>query len=204
MNVQRNVSNVLPTVSGRRKKRLAIIRLYEISQPQCSTIEQAAVIFCAGTYNPAGISAFRVLQYSFARRRRHLGGAPGHGAGRYLRRRYTQRQILRHFNLVAANFGGSLVAASLWADLTPNDLIGEFDRDAILQNMFRLSWLKAFPRSIFTSFKLGPKYSSERKLKAIAGVIDRYRPGLADTQSRRWSGIRRRRRLVDGPAAARL
>ena len=57
------------------------------------------------------------------------------------------RQILRHFNLVAANSGGSLVAASLWADMTPNDLIGEFDRDAILADVFsRLSWLKAFPR----------------------------------------------------------
>ena len=108
------------------------------------------------------------------------------------------RQILRHFNLVTANSGGSLVAASLWADMTPNDLIGEFDRDAILQNVFsRLSWLKAFPRSIFTSFKLGPKYSSERKLKAIAGVIDRYRPGLADTP------IQALERNSDAPAAGR-
>ena len=164
------------------KKRLAIIRLYEIGRPAMLYHEQAAVIFVrgrimqqeflpSGSYNILSLDGggtWAVLQ-AMALADIYGGDTPG-------------RQILRHFNLVAANSGGSLVAASLWANMTPNDLIGEFDRDAILQNVFsRLSWLKAFPRSIFTSFKLGPKYSSERKLKAIAGVIDRYSPGLADT-----------------------
>src|SRR5262245_18332169 len=74
------------------------------------------------------------------------------------------REILRHFDLVVANSGGGLVAASLWADITPNQLMSEFGQDAILQNVYsRLSWLKGFPRSTFASFMLGPKYSSRRQ-----------------------------------------
>jgi hypothetical protein len=90
-------------------------------------------------------------------------------------------EILRHFDLVVANSGGSLVAASLWADMTPRQLIGEFGKEDILQKVFvRLSLLRGFPRSVFPSFKLGPKYRTDKKKEGIAGVIEKYKPGLAN------------------------
>jgi patatin-like phospholipase/acyl hydrolase len=46
------------------------------------------------------------------------------------------RQILSNFNLVVANSGGSIVAAGLWADMTPKQIIEEFGQDAILKNVF--------------------------------------------------------------------
>lgn len=80
--------------------------------------------------------------------------------------------ILKNFDLVVANSGGSLVAAGLWANMTPAQLITEFKSDLIRKQIFsRLSFWEAWPRALLG---VGPKYFADAKLNAIKTLINKY------------------------------
>jgi hypothetical protein len=87
-------------------------------------------------------------------------------------------QILQHFRLVVANSGGSIVAAGLWANMTPRQLIEEFQSDSIRRHVFRK---RPFYRQLTRVANFGPKYRARSKLKALKAVLELRAPGLADS-----------------------
>lgn len=79
------------------------------------------------------------------------------------------RDIIRQFDFVAGNSGGSLVFTALCCDYTPKEVAGLYDDPATLKYMFcpKLPWRWIIPR-----------YSSHKKAESLRNIFDRKRkPG---------------------------
>ncbi len=74
--------------------------------------------------------------------------------------------VLRDFDLVAANSGGSLVLGGLLEDFTLNKIKGFFENEQIRRSIFSPSSSFA-DRALHELTGMGPKYSAEAKLPAI-------------------------------------
>ncbi|MDI1255878.1 MAG: patatin-like phospholipase family protein [Flavobacterium sp.] len=91
-----------------------------------------------------------------------------------LRERYPGEKghaILRHFDLVIANSGGSLVLAALAEDWDLDKAIGLFRDKTQREQIFSKNsfWERFFPVDYIRS--IGPKYSAKRKGKAFKEIF---------------------------------
>lgn len=78
--------------------------------------------------------------------------------------------VLALFDLVAANSGGSIVAAGLAEDLKLSDMLDFFRTERKRKSMFvRLPWYRRIPHII----GLGPAYSSAAKLEGLRALLVR-------------------------------
>ncbi|MGV8877494.1 MAG: patatin-like phospholipase family protein [Sphingobacteriaceae bacterium] len=83
-------------------------------------------------------------------------------------------ELLRQFDMVIANSGGSLVLASLCNDMKPSEIIEIFANKANREQVFsKLTfWEKLNRRNVFSlSSVLGPKYSAARKWKGLVDIL---------------------------------
>lgn len=83
-------------------------------------------------------------------------------------------ELLRQFDMAIANSGGSLVLAALCNDMKISEIISVFkDKNQRMQVFSRLSfWEKLKWQNIASLTNvLGPKYSTERKLKGLINVL---------------------------------
>jgi len=86
-------------------------------------------------------------------------------------------ELLKKFDMVIANSGGSLVLATLCNDMKLSEIISVFeDEDKRKQVFSKLSfWEKLKWRNIASLTNvLGPKYSMERKLSGLKNVLQAY------------------------------
>jgi hypothetical protein len=86
-------------------------------------------------------------------------------------------EILRQFNLVIANSGGSLVLASLCNNMLISEIISVFEDESKRKQVFsKLSfWEKLKLKNIASLTNvLGPKYSTDRKLSGLKNVLNKY------------------------------
>ncbi|MDO7886641.1 patatin-like phospholipase family protein [Hymenobacter cheonanensis] len=86
----------------------------------------------------------------------------------------TGHQVLRCFDLVAANSGGSIVLAGLVADMPLADILALFENEAVRRDIFaptdKLGWRLEHALAEASGDWLpavGPRYSTERKLAAL-------------------------------------
>ena len=87
------------------------------------------------------------------------------------------REIIRSFDLVAANSGGSIVLAALCCNYTPRQVAGFYADAATVRQMYSPRWSEVF-KPITPLRLLFPPYSSSGKQKALATLLDRNRqPG---------------------------
>ncbi|MDX2283839.1 MAG: patatin-like phospholipase family protein [Bacteroidia bacterium] len=103
---------------------------------------------------------------------------------------YSGHDILKDFNLVIANSGGSMVLAGLIENMSPAEIISLFtDKQQVGKIFSRLSWPeRLFPANLLFMFKklqgFGPKYSALRKLEGLRAVLPKYgNASLADLPS---------------------
>jgi hypothetical protein len=84
-------------------------------------------------------------------------------------------EVLRDFDMVIANSGGSIVLAALASDWTLDETVELFNNTELRLQIFnKLSyWERFFPTGITSIFNTGPKYSAERKLKAFNNIFDK-------------------------------
>lgn len=89
----------------------------------------------------------------------------------------TGHEVLAEFDLVAANSGGSLVAAAMAENLRLSEIEKIFDDENLRNRIF--SKLNFFEKSLLSSvariFKIGAKYATKRKHKALKEIL----PGIA-------------------------
>jgi len=86
-------------------------------------------------------------------------------------------EVLRSFRLVAANSGGSIVAAGLWKDLALSEIEQLFRDRKLRESVFqRLPWYRRLLRVI----SFGPKYSGHRKLEGLRAILG----GTLDSKGR--------------------
>jgi patatin-like phospholipase/acyl hydrolase len=86
-------------------------------------------------------------------------------------------QLLKEFDLVIANSGGSLVLATLCNDMLLSEIISVFEDENQRKQVFsKLSfWEKLNLRNITSlTSVLGPKYSTKRKLSGLKSVFNKY------------------------------
>ena len=82
----------------------------------------------------------------------------------------TGHQVLQQFDLVAANSGGSIVAAGLAEDLTLARMLDLFINEKIRRQIFHpLPWYKKL--NPIRLFGLGPRFSTEEKLKGLMNLF---------------------------------
>ncbi len=74
-------------------------------------------------------------------------------------------EILRDYDIVIANSGGSIVLTALVANWTPDECLKLFDNEALRTSIFSKNKLrkKYFPTGITNLFNVGPKYSTSKK-----------------------------------------
>jgi hypothetical protein len=84
-------------------------------------------------------------------------------------------QILKNFNLVVANSGGSIVAGGLFANATPGQLIKEFKSRSMRKSVFRA---RPFYKQATRLVGFGPKYRAHRKRDALKHIFAKYDPHL--------------------------
>jgi hypothetical protein len=78
--------------------------------------------------------------------------------------------VLALFDLVAANSGGSIVAAGLAEDFKLSEMLAFFRQEEKRKSLFvRLPWYKRAPRLI----GLGPAYGAEAKLRGLQALLAR-------------------------------
>ncbi len=77
-------------------------------------------------------------------------------------------EILRDFDLVAANSGGSIVAAGLIADMTPAEILALFMTELTREQLFQKL---PFYRRLLRIIDLGPQFSTGGKLKGLTEVL---------------------------------
>lgn len=77
-------------------------------------------------------------------------------------------QILREFDLVIANSGGSIVLAALAADWTLDEAIAIFDKEENRKKVFHTDsiWKK-----ITKKLRFGPRYATSEKYKALCEIF---------------------------------
>lgn len=86
--------------------------------------------------------------------------------------------ILSRFDLVAANSAGSLVLGGLLKDMTLAEIVSLFKDQATRELLFsRLGLDHLLDRILQLTLKLGPRYSTARKLEGLRTILDE----LADT-----------------------
>jgi hypothetical protein len=83
------------------------------------------------------------------------------------------RQILREFDLVAANSGGSIVLAALLANFSPGEIAGFYANAATVRKMYCPRWSSVFKHTFLRP--LFPPYSSAGKRDALAQLLDHRR-----------------------------
>ena len=83
----------------------------------------------------------------------------------------TGREILRKFDFVAGNSGGSIVLAALCCDYTPHDIEVFYRDPATLRRLFSPKWVWWIPllRCVL------PRYSSRGKFEGLKYVFDQNR-----------------------------
>ncbi len=89
-----------------------------------------------------------------------------------LREKYGNKNghaILRDFDMVIANSGGSIVLAGLVANWTLDECLTLFDKEETRRSIFsKNKWRKKyFPTGITNLFNFGPKYSTTQKYAAF-------------------------------------
>lgn len=89
----------------------------------------------------------------------------------------TGHEVLAEFDLVAANSGGSLVAAAMAENLRLSEIEQIFEDEKFRSRVF--SKLNFFEKSLLSSiariFKIGAKYATKRKHQALKEIL----PGIA-------------------------
>ncbi|WP_201985085.1 patatin-like phospholipase family protein [Hymenobacter rubidus] len=92
----------------------------------------------------------------------------------------TGHSILRHFQLVAANSGGSIVLAGLVADLPLSAILQIFRTEHIRRDIFSPTdqgfwhwWHELVARFKWDKLNVGPRYSTPHKLEALDTQLDR-------------------------------
>src|SRR4051812_36708111 len=86
----------------------------------------------------------------------------------------TGHDVLRNFHLVAANSGGSIVAAGLAADLPLDELLRLFmDVDHRTKIFVKLPW---HDHLFYRLLKIAPKYDAAAKLKGLREALRRTVP----------------------------
>lgn len=92
----------------------------------------------------------------------------------------TGHEILRHFHLVAANSGGSIVLAGLIANLPLSAILEIFRTEHIRRDIFSPTtqgfwhwWHQLVARFKLTKLNLGPRYSTAHKQQALDSQLDR-------------------------------
>lgn len=77
-------------------------------------------------------------------------------------------QVLQHFDLVVANSGGSIIAASLFANLELREIVARFRNESFRNQIFvKLPFIFRVPNLA----KFGPKYKSSEKIKGLRTVL---------------------------------
>jgi uncharacterized protein len=89
------------------------------------------------------------------------------------------REILRKFDYVAGNSGGSLVIAALCCNYTPCEIDAMYDNPATLRWMFSPRWVNCVP--LLRCFL--PRYSMKGKFESLKIVLDRKRQDGEDAPS---------------------
>jgi predicted acylesterase/phospholipase RssA len=81
------------------------------------------------------------------------------------------RDIIRQFDFVAGNSGGSVVFTALCCNYTPSDIAAFYNDPATLRRMFSPKWTAGIPllRDVL------PRYSSKGKFEALKWIFDRHR-----------------------------
>jgi hypothetical protein len=87
---------------------------------------------------------------------------------KYPDRTVTGHEVLRDFDMVIANSGGSIVLAGLCCDFTLEGIIGLFNKQENRQRIFHKLRLvdKYFPAFLTGKF-IGPRYAASKKLEAL-------------------------------------
>ena len=76
--------------------------------------------------------------------------------------------VLKNFDLVAANSGGSITAAGLFANLPLDKVMSLFADSKTLKQIFvKVGFLPHPIETIFAEFGAAPKYSTADKLKGL-------------------------------------
>ncbi|NHQ85243.1 hypothetical protein HA050_03850 [Iodobacter sp. HSC-16F04] len=83
--------------------------------------------------------------------------------------------VLKHFDLVAANSGGSIVVAALIENFTLAEILAFFTSESQRRAIFsELPWYNKFnPLNLFLPL---PRFSTEKKLQALIAVFKQYGP----------------------------
>jgi len=98
----------------------------------------------------------------------------------------TGRAILKEFDMVAANSGGSIVLAGLLEDLPLHQITDLFENENLRRSIF--SPAHHFLDEILQALcHIGPKYSTENKLPAIENALPKSNKSLEEAAA----GIRR-------------
>src|SRR5665213_1882310 len=85
--------------------------------------------------------------------------------------------LLKQFDMVISNSGGSLVLACLCNDMKLTEIISVFEDEKLRKQVFcKLSFLEELkPRDMMAILRnvigIGPKYDTERKLKGLTDVL---------------------------------
>jgi hypothetical protein len=95
---------------------------------------------------------------------------------KYPNKEIKGHEVLRHFDLVIANSGGSMVLAALACNWTFDEIIKLFDDKAIRERIFkRLNFRQRyFPTNLMQLFgvkSVGTRYSTTAKKKALVDIL---------------------------------
>lgn len=87
----------------------------------------------------------------------------------------TGHQVLAYFDLVAANSGGSLVAAAMAENYRLSEIEQIFHSEDVRKRIFsKLSiWERSLLNTLSRIVKLGPKYATVRKMAALEKILPR-------------------------------
>lgn len=87
----------------------------------------------------------------------------------------TGHQILKKFDLVVANSGGSIVLASLLEDFAPETTEALFlDEEKRRQIFVKIPFYRKLGTKVLRIFDAGPKYRTSKKLEGLKNVFPKY------------------------------
>ncbi|HKE41544.1 MAG TPA: patatin-like phospholipase family protein [Casimicrobiaceae bacterium] len=81
------------------------------------------------------------------------------------------REIVRQFDFIAGNSGGSIVLTALCCNYTPLEIAGFYDDPDTVRRMFSPRWVAYVPLLRYVL----PRYSAEGKFAALREIFDRRR-----------------------------
>lgn len=101
--------------------------------------------------------------------------------------------VLKHFDLVVANSGGSIVAAGLLLDLRLSELKGLFQSEEYRNQIFVpiSSWKRVIPGLV----GVGPRYQARAKLQGLQNIFGRFQGNVTLTQAAEQISARNGRRI---------